>query len=73
MVTLSPSSGHILLIYFQRKSFSNAGFMDLTSSTDPLEIFQVEFLHWMCFGRRVGLEICSNLFWDSDFFFECLC
>lgn len=35
--------------------------MDLTSSMDILVMFQVEFLHWMCFGKQevewpVGLE-----------------
>lgn len=26
--------------------------MDLTSSTNTLAMFRVEFLHWMCFGKR---------------------
>ena len=51
--------------------------MVLTSNTNTLEMFQVEFLHWMGFWQVRGevvagtQEISSILFWNSDFV-ECL-
>lgn len=48
--------------------------MDLTSSANPFQMFQVEFLHWMCFGKRevvwpVGLERLARVYFVIQFLF----